>query len=422
MGIYRVAFFFFLLTCSLCSADTVAWNSPASGNWDTAVNWNLDRLPGRGDDVFVSSDSGTVTLNVNSNIKSLHIGGAQSLVLSAGRITINNYAQISASSTIDVHMHANVYTGSSNTQALMNLMTTNNFSIFTAMEPPQVKYIAADTTSYTDKDFFSDYPESFLFMYGGTELQPFLLASGRRATSDFTLNSLYPNGGWDIDQSDVDQLNAIASDPSAWEAVFKARALSAASSGLYVGFGELAPMHVSSKSGQPYMDFHVNTPWMLWLADQAAAYGMVLDVHMEATADTLPEFEALLDHNTSAKIIWDHAGWSNTTNTCQATATVISGLMAAHSNLYISLKMRGYNNTCSPTDSSGNIKGDWYTLITTYADRIMVGTDAKYWFDSTSISDQLSGSYASLDTLLNQLSYDTAQKIRNGTAKALFGI
>ena len=49
-------------------------------------------------------------------------------------------------------MHANVNSGSFDAQDLMNLMTGNNFSIFTAMEPAQVKYIAANTTSQADKD------------------------------------------------------------------------------------------------------------------------------------------------------------------------------------------------------------------------------------------------------------------------------
>ena len=140
---------------------------------------------------------------------------------------------------------------------------------------------------------------------------------------------------------------------------------------------------------------------------------------MEATVTTLSEFANLLAHNSNAKIIWGHAGWCNTG---QATATVISGLMAAHPNLYVSLKMRQNNTDCSPTDSNGILKSDWQTLLTTYADRIMVGTDAKYWFDSSTISDQLSGSYTLLDNMLKQLPGDTAQKIRTGTAKALFGI
>jgi hypothetical protein len=285
------------------------------------------------------------------------------------------------------------------------------------MEPPQPIYFASDSSSQTDKNFFSAFPESFLFMYGGSELQPFLLATGHSGT--ITLDELYPNGGATATQSDVDQLNAIRTDPSAWESTFKDRATQAANSGLYAGFGELGPLHFSSKSGQPYLNYQVDTPWMLWLSELAATHNMVLDIHMEATVTTLSEFANLLAHNTNTKIIWDHAGWCNTG---QATATVISGLMAAHPNLYVSLKMRQNNTVCSPTDSNGILKSDWQTLLTTYADRIMVGTDAKYWFDSSTISDQLSGSYTLLDNMLKQLPGDTAQKIRTGTAKALFGI
>jgi predicted TIM-barrel fold metal-dependent hydrolase len=150
---------------------------------------------------------------------------------------------------------------------------------------------------------------------------------------------------------------------------------------------------------------------------------MVLDIHAEATDTSLPQLATLLSHNTNTRIIWDHAGWSNSGG---ATAAVISGLMATHPNLYLSLKMRGYNSgtdvNCSPVDSSGNLKTEWNTLLTTYADRIMVGTDAKYWSDSTAISDELSGSYNKLDNMLKQLPSDTVLKIRNSTAKALFGL
>jgi predicted TIM-barrel fold metal-dependent hydrolase len=146
---------------------------------------------------------------------------------------------------------------------------------------------------------------------------------------------------------------------------------------------------------------------------------MVLDIHLEVKDDSLTRFATLLSHNSNTRIIWDHAGWCNTG---LATADVISVLMAAHPNLYLSLKMRdGANAACSPTDN-GNLKSEWYTLLTTYADRIMVGTDAKYWSSTYSLDTELSGSYASLDNMLKQLPADTALKIRNGTAKALFGL
>jgi hypothetical protein len=422
MGIRRIILILFIIffTGSSVSAATVAWDSSGSGLWTAAANWNTDKVPGRGDDVVINAGSGTVTVDSNPNIKTLTLGGSQSLVISTARVTINNYAAIASDSTVDVHLHASINSGSAVAQDLVNLMSSNNFSIFIVMDTPKPIYQDPDSSSYHNKDFFSVYPGSFLFMYGGSELQPLLFATGH--SGEITLSELYPNGGAEASQADIDQLNAIAADPTAWESTFKARATQAAESGLYVGFGELAPAHYSLRSGHPQMIYKVDTPWMLWLSDLAASYNMVLDIHMEATDTTLTQFANLLNHNTNTKIIWDHAGWSNSGG---ATASVISGLMAAHPNLYLSLKMRGYNSgtdpNCSPVDSSGNLKSEWQTLLTNYADRIMVGNDSKYWSDSTAIADELSSSYNRLNNMLQKLSAATQLKIRNETAKRLFG-
>jgi hypothetical protein len=422
MGLKRLIsiFFIIVLTSSSVSAATVAWDLSGSGSWTTAANWNSDQVPGRGDDVVITAGSGTVTVDSNPNIKTLTLGGAQSIVLSTARITLNNYAAIASDSTVDVHLHTTISGPSAVAQDLVDLMSANNFPVFILMDTPKPIYQDPDYSSYHHRDFFSAFPGSFLFMYGGSELQPLLFATGHNGP--ITLAELYPNGGAEATQADVDQLNAIRTDPSAWEATFKARATEAAQSGLYVGFGEIAPVHYSRREGHPEMIYAADTPWLLWLSDLAASYNMVLDVHLEATGTTLAQFANLLNHNTNTKIIWDHAGWSNSGG---ATASVISGLMATHPNLYLSLKMRGYNSgvstDCSPVDSNGILKNEWKTLLTTYADRIMVGTDAKYWSDTSAIADELDGSYTKLNNMLIQLPSVTLLKIRNGTAKRLFG-
>jgi hypothetical protein len=61
-------------------------------------------------------------------------------------------------------------------------------------------------------------------------------------------------------------------------------------------------------------------------------------------------------------------------------------------------------------------------LLTTYADRIMVGTDAKYWqTPGITLAEELAGAYTLLDNMLKLLPADAAQKIRSGTARTLFG-
>ncbi len=77
----------------------------------------------------------------------------------------------------------------------------------------------------------------------------------------------------------------------------------------------------------------------------------------------------------------------------------------------------------SPVGSDGTIKSEWLTLLTTYADRIMVGTDAKYWSSSSvSVQDDFDSSYSSLNAMLEQLPSETAVKIRETTARTLFGL
>ncbi|MCG3148875.1 MAG: hypothetical protein PCFJNLEI_02324 [Verrucomicrobiae bacterium] len=57
-------------------ADTIAWNNPAGGNWNTATNWSPAAVPGPGDDVQIAlAGTYTVTLNTSATINSLTVGG-----------------------------------------------------------------------------------------------------------------------------------------------------------------------------------------------------------------------------------------------------------------------------------------------------------------------------------------------------------
>jgi predicted TIM-barrel fold metal-dependent hydrolase len=162
---------------------------------------------------------------------------------------------------------------------------------------------------------------------------------------------------------------------------------------------------------------------MLWLSDLAADHNMVIDLHVEATTTTLTQLATLLSHNTNTKIIWDHAGWTNLT-TSLATAAVFSQMLADHANLYLSLKMRAgeEGESTSPVYSDGTIKSDWYAMLTTYADRIMVGNDAKYRDSAATVEQAFESSYSPLNAMLEQLPSATAVQIRYGTAKTLFGL
>lgn len=362
-------------------------------------------------------------------MKLIRIWATMGLILSMSALnSCGGSTSPSSTSTqdlIDIHAHATVSSGSASAQGLVEMLTDNNVSKMILMEAPRADYRADDNSSEAIINFFTSYSSSFRYMYGGSELQPLLFARGYNGTLPITSDLVYPEGGTFTEQNiyNFNEINGEA-DGGSWETIFRNRATTAAQSGKYVGFGELAPRHVSTKSGQPEMTYVVDTPWMLWLSDLAADYNMVLDLHIEATSTTLPQLATLLSHNTNTKIIWDHAGWSNIDSLSLATASVISQLLADHSNLYLSLKMRAdqEGKDFSPVDSSGNIKSEWSTLLTTYADRIMVGTDAKYWTSSSTVETDFEASYSLLNAMLEQLPSETAIKIRNGTATALFGL
>lgn len=327
-----------------------------------------------------------------------------------------------STSTIDVHVHATNGPTSSAVD-LVNLLTSNDITLSIMMQPPIVGYQEPDNRTQTIMDLFAGYPNSFRYMYGGSELNPFLFATGYSGVVvPISAESIYLYGGSDLTTDQIALLNAMRTDPAAYLTEFQNRAVHAAESGLYVGFGELGPEHYSRKSGQPQITYHVNCDFMKVLSNIADLYDMVLDLHIEATAVTIPELALLLDFNPNTKIIWDHAGWSNTG---LATAAVFTQMLADHPNLYLNLKMRASQDgeDTSPVDSSGNLKSEWLTLLTTYADRIMVGTDAKYWTDpSSTIQEDFDDGYSALNAMLLQLPAATAAQIRSGTATTLFGL
>jgi len=101
-------------------------------------------------------------------------------------------------------------------------------------------------------------------------------------------------------------------------------------------------------------------------------------------------------------------------------------MMAQHSNLYLSIKMRKTDSAelsaGYPLDSNGNLHESWKSLINNYANRIMVGTDVKYWQDSSdSLDDTLSKQIKRIEKLLDALDETTALQIRNRSALKLFG-
>lgn len=329
---------------------------------------------------------------------------------------------------VDVHVHASINETSALAADLLNAMSESDFSLNVLMSAPVplVSDIGSAEDSAALVSYFSSSPESFRFLYGGAELQPYLHAVGR--TTAFTEENVFPNG---TERTDLDaslaEMTAIAADPDTWEDDFQALATAAAASGNYAGFGEFGPLHFSQRADHPEMAYPADHAWMLWLSDLAAENGMVLDVHLEATEDSLAELENLLAHNHSTKIIWDHAGWSNTG---LATAETLEAMLAAHSNLYLSVKLRDPDSeemsAAYPFEDDGTLKEAWLTLFEARSDRIMIGSDVKHWQEQGGTvlmpSVLLPSVAEELDTLLAPLSSEAQENIKNGTAIEVFGI
>lgn len=168
-----------------------------------------------------------------------------------------------------------------------------------------------------------------------------------------------------------------------------------------IGFGEIIVTHLCMSPKHSYQSIQPNHPLMLSLSDVAAELNVPIDIHMEAlprtirtpnnlleacskNPDTLeaniPALEKLLDHNKKTNFVWQHIGWDNVG---YMTPELLDGLLAKHSNLYLSIRIEDRPTQVasrSPmpnriVDSAHRIHDNWLALFEKYSDRIMVGGD-----------------------------------------------
>lgn len=286
---------------------------------------------------------------------------------------------------IDGHAHAGVLEPGAVAADLAGQMTSKQIKAFIMMSVPTAMLTITNETTAQLETFFASYSSKFYYMYGGEELQPLLHGIGR--TNSFTVTNVYPNGKpAHIDSADMGAMAAVAANSNTYFEEFKSNARWAALSGKYVGFGELAPLHFSLREKHPFMVYPANHGWLKWLCDMASTNNMFVDLHIEATSETVAQLEDLLAHNRAAKIIWDHAGWSNTG---EMTPALLTQMLADNANLYLNLKLEEATNGTAvssyPLDASGTLKSDWKTLLQTYADRIYIGTDVKCWLQGETL-------------------------------------
>src|SRR6185503_5922854 len=82
----------FLVHAIQSLASDVTWTNASSGNWNSAVNWSPNQIPGPGDNALITNNgSYTVTISADASANSLRVGGTsgtQTLVLSGGTFTL----------------------------------------------------------------------------------------------------------------------------------------------------------------------------------------------------------------------------------------------------------------------------------------------------------------------------------------------
>ncbi len=263
-------------------------------------------------------------------------------------------------------------------------------------------------------------------MYGGQNLNRIMNAL--HTDLDISYDGVYPNGTPN-DESEytekIEEMQTIADNPNKYIKAFKQKALDAIDTGNYVGFGEFGPLHYSMREGHPDMDFQVDNNEMKWLSDQAAANNMILDIHVEPEEEEIEELKNLLAHNSSTIIVWDHIGWYN--YELDNYLDVVSNMLDTYSNLYLNIKLRGSGadepGGMSPLDSEFNLDESWEAFLIEDADRLMLGTDSKYWQDEDeSIESIMNTELELLKVLMDQLPEDTAKQIYYITAEDVFEI
>ncbi len=199
---------------------------------------------------------------------------------------------------------------------------------------------------------------------------------------------------------------------------FRERVETILKQGGFKGIGELGPRHMAYVAGMREIEYPADHPLMLVLADLAAKYELPIDVHLEANEKTVAQFERLLARNGRARIIWSHAGWSNTG---LATPGLIRKLMAKYLNLYSSIKYRKPESATQEAvklmDEKGTLVLAWRSLFEEFPERFFIGTDVKLGDNETDYRHA-----AGHRRILEQLSEATARKIAWENASNLLGL
>ncbi|NMB78199.1 MAG: amidohydrolase family protein [Methanomicrobiales archaeon] len=286
-----------------------------------------------------------------------------------------------------IDTHAHIRPSSMSFDQVIQLMDRNNISRMIIMEPPGDMWISgAQPSSYGIPDARTKYPDRFSVLFSG-EAGVMLYKAAK--------SNAYTHEEQKKFSDLLDQ---------------------ALASGNYQGIGEIGLRHLPPPGMPATYDITVpaDHPWLFIMSDAAAKYRVPLDIHLQAGDTDITALERLLDHNPDAIIIWDHAG----DHTQNMSPDTLRPLLAAHKNLYTSIKVR----TGEKQGPGGILKKDgvtlsepWKQLITDYPDRFIIGTDVKLGIRPDEIRYVKDHT-----TVLSQLPQDVAKKVAQENPRRIF--
>lgn len=288
-----------------------------------------------------------------------------------------------------IDTHAHIRPSSEPYSGIIKMMDEHKIDRMIVMEPPGDFWISGTPpSSYGIPDAAIQYPDRFTVLYSG-EAGSMLYDAAKKGTytqeqeRDFTS--------------------------------FLDRAMA---SGKYHGIGEIGLRHQPPPGMPATYDITVpaDHPWMFIMSDITARYGVPIDIHMQADDSNVAVLERLLDHNSGTIIIWDHAG----DHTQNANPDLLRKLLAAHKNLYTSIKVRTEEKQTQGgivTKDGGVLTEKWKNLITDYPDRFIIGTDVKLGIRPDEIR------FVDIHrSLLSQLPADVAQKVAQDNPIRIFNM
>lgn len=196
-------------------------------------------------------------------------------------------------------------------------------------------------------------------------------------------------------------------------------------------FGEISALHLSFFKQHVFEQTPPDHPLFMKLAEIAAKRDVAIDLHMEAVPvdmDTPAGFdpesnppqlkaniaalERLLAHAPAARIVWQHIGWDNTG---KLTPALLRGLLSAHPNLFLALRVeeRPVTKGGEPMpnriiDSDGKLRPEWRKLFESFPDRFVIGTDQFFGAPGTK---KMPASFTGTWRVLQQLTPVQAKQI-----------